>query len=137
MMESRQRDFLSVMGHLYLTSGKTEKAKTVYESLHSSFPEDAELALALAYTRLQCREFTPAIELIDRFFKPGKASAVEGPHYHRLIRAKALWNRGDKVEARREMQTFLATAPLREVTLTARRKEAAAAGKSLKTPQRA
>jgi len=110
-MDAKQRDFLSVMGHLYLSSGKPEKAEVVYDSLHSAFPDDDEILLALAYTKLQCGEFSKSVELIDSYISRTKAisAGAVSVRFELLIKAKALWNRGDKAKARQQMEKFLAT----------------------------
>ncbi|MEM9280413.1 MAG: hypothetical protein AAGA96_01175 [Verrucomicrobiota bacterium] len=112
-MDSRHRDFLSVMGHLYLVNGKADRAVTVYQCLHAELPDDDLVTLALAFAWLQDGEFSKALDLCEEVASNGRLS-VEPPGLDLFIRAKALWGRGEQQEARRTMKEFLATGASRD-----------------------
>jgi hypothetical protein len=108
-MKPGHKDFLSVLGHLYLTSGKNAKARKVYEVLHAEFPEDRECALALAFARLECGDANGAVILADMLLSADAPDGAHATSFARLVRARALWAKGDRESARAEMIRFFSS----------------------------
>ncbi len=108
-MKPGHKDFLSVLGHLYLTSGKNAKARKVYEVLHAEFPADRECALALAFARLECGDAAGAVALADMLLSTHGGDGDQATSFARLVRARALWAKGDRESARAEMIRFFSS----------------------------
>ena len=98
-MTNASRDFLSLLGYVFLEHGQGEKAVTVFDALLALDPKDAATSrrLALAYLtadrHADCLRHCDAH--MDRFPVDPEIDAV------RLTRGRALWNLGRQNEARR------------------------------------
>ncbi len=97
-MNQTYKEFLSVLGYLYLQNGREDKAFTVFSALCEFFPDDVRLGLCLGYVQLLNGDFVPAVKRADQFLDSGidADEKVMG----QMIRSRALWGMGRKKEAR-------------------------------------
>jgi tetratricopeptide (TPR) repeat protein len=97
-MDERTRDFLAVIGYVYLQHGDAESAAAVLEPVLAARPHDRGAARLLAYAFLQRKRFRECLELTD-FLLNGHGS--QEPSYVWLFRCRALYGLGRHEEARR------------------------------------
>lgn len=95
-MDQRVRDFLSVVGYVYLQHGDATSAASVLKPVHAMHPQDREIARLLAYALLQLGRFQECLELTD-FLLSGYAS--NEPTHVWLFRSRALYGLGRRQEA--------------------------------------
>lgn len=96
-MDERERDFLAMLGYVYLQHGDAANACVVLEVVRLSRPHDREVARALAYALLQVERFQECLDLTD-FLLAG--SGREESTLVWLLRCRALLGLGRCEEAR-------------------------------------
>ena len=96
-MEENYRDFLVVIGYVYLQHGATANAADVLETVHMTRPHDRCVARLLAYAYLQLRRYQECLDLTD-FLLAGHDDRE--PQHVRLFRSRALYGLGRQQEAK-------------------------------------
>ena len=98
-MTGSSREFLSLLGFVFLEHGQAEKAVTVFEALHALEPDGAATSQRLAHAYLLAGKHAECLRQadshLDRFPIDPELDAI------RLVRGRALWNLGRQNEARR------------------------------------
>jgi regulator of sirC expression with transglutaminase-like and TPR domain len=98
-MTNASREFLSLLGYVFLEHGQGAKAVTVYEALHALDPDDPATSRRLAFAYLMDDRFVECLRHgdahMDRFPTDPQLETI------RLARGRALWNLGRQNEARR------------------------------------
>lgn len=96
-MDERTRDFLAVIGYVYLQHGDAANAASVLEPVCQARPHDRGAARMLAYAYLQTKQFRKCLELTD-YLLSGHGS--QEPLHVWLFRCRALYGLGRCDEAR-------------------------------------
>jgi tetratricopeptide (TPR) repeat protein len=97
-MDERVRDFLVVVGYVYLQHGDATNAAAVLEPVcEARRPYDREAARLLAYAFLQLGRFQECLDLTDGLL--GGPDPDEPLHLW-LFRSRALYGLGRRQEAR-------------------------------------
>jgi len=98
-MTNASKEFLSLLGYVFLEHGQGPKAVTVFEGLHAIDPTDVATSRRLAFAYLMNERFADCLRHgdahMDRFPTDPELEMV------RLARGRALWNLGRQNEARR------------------------------------
>jgi tetratricopeptide (TPR) repeat protein len=98
-MTAAARDFLGLLGFVFLEHGQAEKAVAVFEALSALAPDDAAASQRLGFAYLLGRRHAEALRHaeahLDRFPTDPDLDAV------RRLRGRALWHLGRPNEARR------------------------------------
>ena len=93
-MNTRLREFLSILGFLYLQNGKAEKAIVLLEALQKLAPDDTWSDGALAYAHELAGSHAEVLKRIQSVREPERSSVTT-----RLIESRALWGIGRQDEA--------------------------------------
>ncbi|HCJ12251.1 MAG TPA: hypothetical protein DHV51_04070 [Opitutae bacterium] len=93
----QHREFMELIGYVYLQQNKMQEARVVYEALHVLFPKNAEIALALAYSFYALGQFK---QCLDAF------GGVVHDKESLILQSKACWGLGKKDEARALIKTY-------------------------------
>lgn len=96
-MDERERDFLAVIGYVYLQHGDADSAADILGAVLVSRPHDRDVARALAYAHLRMGRFQECLELTDFLL------AGEGRHEPRIVwlmRSRALLGLDRREQAR-------------------------------------
>ncbi len=96
-MEDHEREFLSLLGYLYLRHGRLEEARVLFEALEVLLPDDLSIRKTLSYIYLRAGEYPESLEETERFMQ--KATEREDREMGHLLRSKAYWGLGDKAAA--------------------------------------
>jgi len=105
MVKENQKDFLQVLGYLFLRSGKIGKALVLFEALQQLSPADPQVSRSLCYTYLLTQQYEQALSQADKFLREASEGTSKKIGY--LFKSRALWGLGQKEEARRMMTWFL------------------------------
>lgn len=100
-----QRDFLRLLGYLFLCCEKYQKAVTIFELLHLIEPEDIDVMLSLAFALLNNQQYDKANDISALL--PKNTTDAEKLKMAKIIRAKALWGAGHREEAETIMQHII------------------------------
>ncbi|MDR0679242.1 MAG: hypothetical protein LBF24_03280 [Puniceicoccales bacterium] len=106
-MEATDREFLSMLGHLYLQYGRWDEARVIYGSLVELSEREPLLLLTYAYCLAQNGQYAVALHHLDSL--EGKDFLPKARSAYRLLRGNVLWYLGRDEEARRELELFLQT----------------------------
>lgn len=96
-MDERERDFLVMLGYVYLQHGDTCDAIAVLEAVRMSRPHDRDVTRALAYAFLQDGRFQECLDLTD-FLLAARGAGASSLVW--LLRCRALFGMGRCAEAR-------------------------------------
>lgn len=101
-MASSEKEFLQLLGYVYLQNARPDKAAVLLAALDAIEPGQSRVLLALALAQIRSNKPLRALETLDRLAMAGGA----GSAFH-LLRAQALGaaERGD--EAGVAMATYL------------------------------
>lgn len=105
MMDSAIRDFLCVLGHIFLQNGKFGRARKILAALHAAFPEDAEVTRSYLYSSLMAGLPEDALALSEDYLAGAKLSDRDRA-MGTLLRGRVLWAAGRKDEARKLLEHF-------------------------------
>ncbi|MDR2664346.1 MAG: hypothetical protein LBB14_02360 [Puniceicoccales bacterium] len=106
-METTDREFLSLLGYLYLQYGRWDEARVVYGSLVELSDRQPLLLLTYAYCLAQVGQYAVALHHLDGL--EGKDFLPKARSAYRLLRGNVLWYLGRDEEARKELELFLRT----------------------------
>ena len=87
-MNHNYKEFLSLLGYLYLQNGKQDKALIIFSALCELLPEDDRLGLCLGYVQLLKGDCRSAVERADQFLAAGQGRKETA--MGRIIRNRAL-----------------------------------------------
>ena len=101
-MAHLEKDFLQLLGFVYLQNARPDKAAVVLAALNAIAPGKTQVLLALALSQIRINKPVRALQTLDQLAMAGGADAA----FH-LLRAQALGaaDRGD--EAAAAMATYL------------------------------
>jgi len=106
-MTGASREFLSLLGYVFLEHGQGEKAITVFEALQAIDPKDVATSRRLAFAYLLAGRYADCLRHgdahMDNFPTDPEIDAV------RIARGRALWNLGRQNEARRAAKRTVET----------------------------
>lgn len=112
-----QREFLSLLAHLFLQNGKFARAAVLLRAVQAFAPDSRHNSLALAHALLAGGDTAGARRRLDAMPAPGRDPGAPRPateaerrqllYAARWLRTKALAAAGREAEARREWQAFL------------------------------
>lgn len=105
-MPEDQRNFLALLGYVFLQNARPDKAAVVLAALDLMAPGDARAMLALAMAQLRSGKPERALDTLDRLAMAGGADAA----FH-LLRAQALAACGRAPDAAQAMATYLRLRP--------------------------
>lgn len=100
-----QRDFLRLLGYLFLCCEKYQKAVTTFELLHLIEPEDIDVMLSLAFALLNNQQYDKAHDVSALLSR--NTTDAEKLKMTEIIRAKALWGAGHREEAEAIMKNII------------------------------
>ncbi|MDR0339953.1 MAG: hypothetical protein LBH53_00060 [Puniceicoccales bacterium] len=106
-MEATDREFLSLLGYLYLQYGRWDEARVIYSSLVELSEQKPLLLLTYAYCLAQNGQYAVSLHYLDRL--NGKNFLPKARSAYRLLRGNVLWYLGRDEEARQELELFLQT----------------------------
>ncbi|MDR3316807.1 MAG: hypothetical protein LBS68_01885 [Puniceicoccales bacterium] len=113
-MERGDREFLELLGYLYLQYGKSDEARIIYAALFELADEQPLLTMTYAYCLVQAGQYAVALHLLETIdlsqFSPKERSAFL------LLHGNVFWHLGRDAEARRELDRFLAIEKDRTLT---------------------
>lgn len=104
-MELHHRDFLEILGYLYLQYGKIDEANVIYHTLFELTEDRGIVALTYAYCLAKLGNFSQALNILKQIL-PEKLDSKEQSGYA-LLCANVYWNLGDEAEARRQFDAFV------------------------------
>ena len=99
---SFERDFLQLLGFIFLQNARPDKAAVVLAALDLLQPGQSRVLLALALAQLRSNKPVRALETLDRLAMAGGADSA----FH-LLRAQALGAADRSEEATVAMNTYL------------------------------
>lgn len=100
-----QKEFLLVLGYLYLQNGKFYDSKIVFEALLLFYPKDHHIMRSLAYAYLCDGDYEQALEINEQF-KHAQMSPKDHAFFN-LLKSKALWRIGKLQEAKQYFNEFV------------------------------
>ncbi|MBF0103647.1 MAG: hypothetical protein HQK77_22335 [Desulfobacterales bacterium] len=98
-MNDNHKDFLAILGYIYLQHGLFQKSLIIFKTMQLFFPNDAHAIKSLSYAYLMLNEYQNALTEIDKLNEHDKPAL--------LIKSKALWGLGNVDESRIVLQTYL------------------------------
>lgn len=101
----QQKEFLLILGYLYLQNTKYHEARIIFEALHLLFPKDYHVIRSLAYAYLEDGEYEQAIQ-INEEATHATMSSKDRLFFH-LIKSKALWRLSKTHQARQSFNDFI------------------------------
>lgn len=107
-MDDIERQALMLVGYIYLSCGKTDKAIALLEGARASAPDDPYLPRPLGYAYVRAGRFAQALAEAEKC----KAQPGTSPQDRRcalLLKAHALYGLGRDAERRRVVGELLAT----------------------------
>lgn len=105
-ISSQQKEFLLVLGYLYLQNAKFMDAKIVFEALQLIYPKDLHILRSLSYAYLCDGDYEQAIELNEEIKSLNKSD--DNLSFYYLLKSKALWRIQKTTEARQNFNEFIA-----------------------------
>ncbi len=94
----QQREILSVLGFLFLEHDRPDRAAILYGALVQSYPDNGYFLKCLAYALLRDEEFDRALAAAEAGL--GMGLSAGDVDFLQLVRGRALWNLGQREEAR-------------------------------------
>jgi tetratricopeptide (TPR) repeat protein len=93
-----EKEFLALLGYLYLRYGKWGKAVVIFEALQVLSPYEAYVFKALSFAYLQIEEHSKALDQAERFLSTVSRNSER--EIGQFLRSKALWGLGETERAR-------------------------------------
>jgi tetratricopeptide (TPR) repeat protein len=100
-----QKDFLFILGYLYLQHLKFHKSVVLFEVLHELHPEDLQVLKCLSYNYYVLADYTQALNVIDQTIE--RSTTKKDKIISHLLKAKILWSMGEIEEARIFLKFFI------------------------------
>jgi hypothetical protein len=104
-MECSQREFLLLLGYLYIRYAKYDEALLVLQGMSKCLPNDSEIAIALAYACLKTERNHEAHDIIQMLELTPLRGKQEKLFF--LLQSRILWALGRDVAARDALIHFL------------------------------
>jgi tetratricopeptide (TPR) repeat protein len=102
-----EKEFLTLLGYLYLRYGKWEKAVVIFEALHVLFPDEAYFSKALSFAYIRMEEYRKALDQAEKFL--GAVSQNGEREIGHCLKSKALLGIGETEKARECLKWALDT----------------------------
>ncbi len=104
------KDFLSVLGYLFLQNGKFARARKILLALHALHPDDPEVTRALMYGSFMAGFPAEALPLAEAYLAaPGLSERDRA--LGTLLSGRILWALDRKEEARNLLKNFSLPSP--------------------------
>jgi Flp pilus assembly protein TadD len=100
------REFLELLGYLYLQYGKVDAARTVYAVLVELSARRPILSLTYAYCLARTGQYAVALHHLDEL--GNIPFALKERSAYLLLRGNVLWHMGRRDDARLDLEHFLA-----------------------------
>jgi Flp pilus assembly protein TadD len=104
-VKDEDKDFLELLGYLYLQYGKYDAARVIYHTLCELVEPTAVMLLTYAYCLAADGSYAMALYELDKV-KMGEFNPQELSGFH-LLRGNIYWHLHRDREARAELQRFL------------------------------
>lgn len=100
-INEKHKDYLFILGYLYIKNHQLEKAIIVYKALWHLFPESESPPFCLSYLHLHTRQFESALYYAEAYLSHKNTSLGF------LLKSQALLHLGRNFEARKAIRHFL------------------------------
>ena len=100
-LKEEQKEFLTLLGFLYLRYGKWEKARVLFEALQLLYPADPYFARSLSYAYLNLEEYRSALKQAEKLLETARDMGVDEAETACFLKSRALWGLGDQEKARK------------------------------------
>ena len=104
-MKAHNKEFLCILGYLYLQNKKAQKACSVFETLQAMDPRNLRVRYSLAYAYFLNENYEDALDKIDELLE-GEGHADQYPSAL-FLKGSILWKLGQPEQARAMMNEYI------------------------------
>jgi len=105
VLKETNKDFLSLLGYIYLQNEKADKAMVVFETLQEMEPNNPRVRYSLSYAYYLGVRYEEALECIEAFLVNAEYVRKYPSAY--ILKGKILWKLKRPEEARAMMNTYI------------------------------